>query len=510
MTADVDAPMTPARALQLWIAVQTLKPVRDPWVRPRRARPRARGHRRAAAGRSDPRQRQGQRRPEGPDGEPADEHGRPDGHRVRRQRRIHPPRHVAAGVDLRRPHAPQGGRIHRQELRRLGRAHPTGRAARTAPGERRTPCPRCWMRSATRTPRRSSWRRRRTWTPAASSRPRASGSTPMSRASTSSPRRPTSRIRRSGGTPRTSARLDFRYLNVSSTTVDEDGRVVSEFSRQSGLPEPYIILATLRSPDPDDRLPGEGAAAPSPPRGGAPRPREGRHPAIGGPGRGDRVVHHPAAVRPRDRGGARPGAGDVRRPEGRRERDPVGVPADGLDRWAEPVASPCAVHCLDSETVTPPRPDLAPRTYQVRTYGCQMNVHDSERLVRPAGGRRLRPGRRGRDRGCRGVQHLRRPRERRQPALRQPQPPRAGEGRPSRACRSPWVAASPRRTRATSSPRPPGSTSCSERTTSARCRSSSSVRASRRRPRSRSRSPSRCSPRRCRRSATAPTRRGCR
>jgi tRNA-2-methylthio-N6-dimethylallyladenosine synthase len=25
-------------------------------------------------------------------------------------------------------------------------------------------------------------------------------------------------------------------------------------------------------------------------------------------------------------------------------------------------------------------PDLAPRTYQVRTYGCQMNVHDSERL----------------------------------------------------------------------------------------------------------------------------------
>ena len=24
---------------------------------------------------------------------------------------------------------------------------------------------------------------------------------------------------------------------------------------------------------------------------------------------------------------------------------------------------------------------VTPRTYQVRTYGCQMNVHDSERLI---------------------------------------------------------------------------------------------------------------------------------
>ena len=30
MTVDSDAPMTPARALQLWIAVQTLKPVAEP------------------------------------------------------------------------------------------------------------------------------------------------------------------------------------------------------------------------------------------------------------------------------------------------------------------------------------------------------------------------------------------------------------------------------------------------------------------------------------------------
>ena len=31
-------------------------------------------------------------------------------------------------------------------------------------------------------------------------------------------------------------------------------------------------------------------------------------------------------------------------------------------------------------TVTTTPQDLVPRTYQVRTYGCQMNVHDSERL----------------------------------------------------------------------------------------------------------------------------------
>ena len=65
------------------------------------------------------------------------------------------------------------------------------------------------------------------------------------------------------------------------------------------------------------------------------------------------------------------------------------------------------------------------RTYEVRTYGCQMNVHDSERLsglledagyVPAADGARRRRGR---------VQHLRGPGERRQPALRQPRPPAA-------------------------------------------------------------------------------------
>jgi tRNA-2-methylthio-N6-dimethylallyladenosine synthase len=35
---------------------------------------------------------------------------------------------------------------------------------------------------------------------------------------------------------------------------------------------------------------------------------------------------------------------------------------------------------MDSATATPESPDAA-RTYRVRTYGCQMNVHDSERLA---------------------------------------------------------------------------------------------------------------------------------
>ena len=72
-----------------------------------------------------------------------------------------------------------------------------------------------------------------------------------------------------------------------------------------------------------------------------------------------------------------------------------------------------------------------PRTYEVRTYGCQMNVHDSERLtglLEEAGYVAAPDGRPGRRRR---LQHLRGARERRQQALRQPRPPRAGQGRRS-------------------------------------------------------------------------------
>jgi len=62
-----------------------------------------------------------------------------------------------------------------------------------------------------------------------------------------------------GWDPDDPARWDFRYLNASSTTVDVDGGVVGGFRDQGGLPEPYVVLARFRSPDPDaDYLVKEG------------------------------------------------------------------------------------------------------------------------------------------------------------------------------------------------------------------------------------------------------------
>lgn len=42
------------------------------------------------------------------------------------------------------------------------------------------------------------------------------------------------------------ARQDFRFLHVGATTVDSDGRIDSPLNRYSGLPEPYLLLAVLR------------------------------------------------------------------------------------------------------------------------------------------------------------------------------------------------------------------------------------------------------------------------
>ena len=150
------------------------------------------------------------------------------------------------------------------------------------------------------------------------------------------------------------------------------------------------------------------------------------------------------------------------------------------------------------------------RTYEVRTYGCQMNVHDSERLtglledagyVAAPGGR---PRRRGR------VQHLRGAGERRQQALRQPRPPRVGEEEAAgHADRRRWLpgAEGPLDDHREGAR---GSTSSSAPTTSARCRCCSSGPGCRRRRRSRSSSRSRCSPRRCRPGASRRTPPGCR
>ena len=114
------------------------------------------------------------------------------------------------------------------------------------------------------------------------------------------------------------------------------------------------------------------------------------------------------------------------------------------------------------------------RTYEVRTYGCQMNVHDSERLsglLEDAG-------------------YVARGRRARRPTSWSSTPARSGRtpttsstatsatwrrSRPrTRACRSPSAAASRRRTAARSPGARRGSTSSSAPTTSARCRRCSS------------------------------------
>ena len=159
-----------------------------------------------------------------------------------------------------------------------------------------------------------------------------------------------------------------------------------------------------------------------------------------GPDRSDPGHRRPAgrAVVPADGDRARP----QREPAHRqltRARDVQPPAACTRGRCgARPAAA--RVHAADgctyagsAMTTTSPAPTPAPRaaarTYEVRTFGCQMNVHDSERLaglLEAAGyvrARRRRAGRRRR------LQHLRGARERRQQALRQPRPPRAGQGR---------------------------------------------------------------------------------
>src|SRR5919202_226896 len=51
----------------------------------------------------------------------------------------------------------------------------------------------------------------------------------------------------------------------------------------------------------------------------------------------------------------------------------------------------------DVTAPTVPTPGVAARTYRVRTYGCQMNVHDSERLAGLLEGAGYRPAAEGDD-----------------------------------------------------------------------------------------------------------------
>ena len=148
----------------------------------------------------------------------------------------------------------------------------------------------------------------------------------------------------------------------------------------------------------------------------------------------------------------------------RRPIDEHAIPDGALEEF---VASERAHDSVDERQRDPPpaeragwgrRPGVGslsavtePRRFFVRTFGCQMNEHDSERIagLLEADGLEEADQRRGRRR--RRPQHLLHPGERRQQALRHPRPPQVAEGPQARACRSWSPAAWPRRT-ATRSP----------------------------------------------------------
>src|SRR4051794_6085303 len=71
-----------------------------------------------------------------------------------------------------------------------------------------------------------------------------------------------------------------------------------------------------------------------------------------------------------------PAAGHIRRAEVDLEWPGVRRPA------SRSLRPPPGARTLSYEMSAPTTFDARPRTYEIRTYGCQMNVHDSER---PAG-----------------------------------------------------------------------------------------------------------------------------
>ena len=103
--------------------------------------------------------------------------------------------------------------------------------------------------------------------------------------------------------------------------------------------------------------------------------------------------------------------------------------------WTYAISQRPAEHHEAAEVHGPPQHAPAPilvrwekaRTYEIRTYGCQMNAHDSERvagLLEDAGYAKAADGR---DPGPGRVQHLRGQGERGRPAVRQPRPPAPGQ-----------------------------------------------------------------------------------
>ena len=148
-----------------------------------------------------------------------------------------------------------------------------------------------------------------------------------------------------------------------------------------------------------------------------------------------------------------------------------------------------------------------PRTYQVRTYGCQMNVHDSERLagLLEASGYVKADADELADVVVFNTCAVRENADNKLYGNLGSCTRRSAE---AGACRSPSAAASRRRTAARSCAERRGSTSCSAPTTWGRCPSCSSELGSPTKRRSRSSSRSTSSRRRCRRGASRSTRRG--
>ena len=180
-------------------------------------------------------------------------------------------------------------------------------------------------------------------------------------------------------------------------------------------------------------------------------------------------------------------------------------------RGAPGRAVPSDRHSTDVTASPVPAAGASSRTYEVRTYGCQMNVHDSERLAGLLEDAGYVAGRRRRRRRRRRVQHLRGAGERRQPALRQPRPPARRSRRRTPGMQIAVGGCLAQKDRGDDRPaRRRGSTSSSAPTTSARCRCCSSGPGTTTRRRSRSSSRSRSSRRRCRPGASRRTPPGCR
>ena len=106
------------------------------------------------------------------------------------------------------------------------------------------------------------------------------------------------------------------------------------------------------------------------------------------------------------------------------------------------------------------------RRFYVRTYGCQMNEHDSERIAGLLAADGMEPTDDLDDGRRRRAQHLLHPRERRQQALRAPRPAEGAEGRPARSADRGRRVPGPEGPRADRRAAPVTSTWCSAPTTS--------------------------------------------